>query len=676
MKHFNNMGIKQKFQLLLAISFFLIGLFLFFYFPLNQKAALTDSLQAKAKVISQMIAKSSSAGLVFDDASSVTTLFESFKSMHDVDFAMVLKKDGTKFSAFNEGKFGKYSSKVSELTNSKLDSFTDDYIEMVIYPIMSSNEKVGTVVIGLNKVEIDSSVSSSRITAFIMSFVIFLLGLGGMTLFFNKVIYKPIKSLTSIADILSTGNVDVKIESTTQDEIGQLERSFISIVDSIKDQSEVAEMISTGNLKASAKVKSDKDILSISMNKVVETLRRLIEEVSFLTKSAADGKLSARGDVSKYEGGYKEIIKGINDTLDSILAPIKEGVANLEKMASGDLTVRIDSDYNGDHQLIKNSINTVAESLNKTLREVNEAILATASAGNEISSSSEEMAAGAQEQNSQTAEVAGAVEQMTKTILETTRNSSMAADAAKKAGAIAKEGGSVVAETISGMDRIAKVVSKSAETVHALGKSSDQIGEIIQVIDDIADQTNLLALNAAIEAARAGEQGRGFAVVADEVRKLAERTTKATKEIASMIKQIQKDTTGAVSSMEEGTKEVEKGKELADKAGESLKQIISGAEQVVDIITQVAAASEQQSSTSEQISKSIEAISHVTHESSAGIQEIARSSEDLSRLTVNLQELIGKFKTGESEVSSIRSNQKHGSKSQFAVRSNGVIVKS
>jgi methyl-accepting chemotaxis protein len=272
---------------------------------------------------------------------------------------------------------------------------------------------------------------------------------------------------------------------------------------------------------------------------------------------------------------------------------------------------------------------------------------------------------------------------MTKTILETTKNSSTAAEAAKKAGSIAKEGGSVVAETISGMNRIALVVKKSAETVHTLGKSSDQIGEIVQVIDDIADQTNLLALNAAIEAARAGEQGRGFAVVADEVRKLAERTTKATKEIASMIKQIQKDTNGAVSSMEEGTKEVEKGKHLADKAGESLNQIIKGAEQVVDIITQVAAASEEQSSTSEQISKSIEAISNVTQESSAGIQEIARASEDLSRLTLNLQDLIGKFKTDEQTGQVVKNQDKHGSmgnhpvgKSQFAVKTNGKIIKS
>jgi methyl-accepting chemotaxis protein len=181
------------------------------------------------------------------------------------------------------------------------------------------------------------------------------------------------------------------------------------------------------------------------------------------------------------------------------------------------------------------------------------------------------------------------------------------------------------------------------------------------VIDDIADQTNLLALNAAIEAARAGEQGRGFAVVADEVRKLAERTTKATKEIATMIKQIQKDTYDAVDSMNEGTKQVEKGKLLAERAGSSLKEIIVGAELVVDIVTQVAAASEEQSSASEQISKNIEGISSVTQESASGIQQIAHASEDLNRLTLNLQELVAQFKVDE-----------NGSK--FAVRQNGKLI--
>ncbi len=398
-----------------------------------------------------------------------------------------------------------------------------------------------------------------------------------------------------------------------------------------------------------------------------------------LIEDSKDGLLNNRGEVTKFNGAFRKLVQGINDMLDAVILPVKEGADVLSVMAKGDLTIRVKGEYKGDHQLIKKSINTLGDSLGKLITEVNEAVGATASSSTEISSSTEEMAAGAEEQSQQSTEIAGAVEQMTKTILETTKNANLASDSAKDAGNVAKSGGKVVEETIEGMNKIAEVVRKSAATVQALGKSSDQIGEIVQVIDDIADQTNLLALNAAIEAARAGEQGRGFAVVADEVRKLAERTTKATKEIAAMIKQIQKDTGGAVNSMNEGTEEVEKGIELADKAGKSLKEIIEGSNKVVDIASQVAAASEEQSSAAEQISKNIESITSVTNQSAAGVQQVARAAEDLNRLTDNLQKLINRFKvSGNERTGYTESNfddfQNIPEKTQLSVRKNGKLV--
>ncbi|HOJ36940.1 MAG TPA: methyl-accepting chemotaxis protein [Ignavibacteriales bacterium] len=160
----------------------------------------------------------------------------------------------------------------------------------------------------------------------------------------------------------------------------------------------------------------------------------------------------------------------------------------------------------------------------------------------------------------------------------------------------------------------------------------------------MADQTNLLALNAAIEAARAGEQGRGFAVVADEVRKLAERTGKATKEIAEMIREIQIDTKEAVHAMDKGIKEVDAGKELVNKAGEELQKIIQETNVVADLITQVAAANEEQSATSDEITKNLETIDKVMAETSSGIHQIAMATEDLNRLTSTLRDLIRQFK--------------------------------
>ncbi|MDP3830992.1 MAG: methyl-accepting chemotaxis protein, partial [Ignavibacteriaceae bacterium] len=404
-----------------------------------------------------------------------------------------------------------------------------------------------------------------------------------------------------------------------------------------------AQEIAAGNMKK-VKIASDKDSLSIAFNQEIDTINEMLDEANLLIKANKEGNLSVRGNVSKFSGAWGDLITGVNSILDSVVAPLNESSKILSEMAAGNFTQQITGNYFGNYKLMKDNINMVIDSLSSTLVEVANSASAVATSSGDISSSSEEMAAGSSEQTQQTAEVAAAVEQMTATILENTKNASFAAHTAIEAGNKAKEGGKVVKETIAGMLRITEVVNKSADTVEVLGKSSDQIGEIVQVIDDIADQTNLLALNAAIEAARAGEQGRGFAVVADEVRKLAERTTKATKEIAQMIKKIQKDTTEAVGSMHEGKQEVEKGKALAMKADTVLTEIIVGAEKVSDIATQVAAASEEQSRTAEQISRNIEGISSVTQQSATGIQQIARAAEDLNQLTLSLQNSMNRFK--------------------------------
>ncbi|QQS36949.1 MAG: Cache 3/Cache 2 fusion domain-containing protein [Ignavibacteriales bacterium] len=502
-----------------------------------------------------------------------------------------------------------------------------------------------SVVSAYPKSDIDGKVNSTILTIVFIGIILTVLLSGLCYYIFKKIVLTRVQSLKEYSGKLSMGDVSFSVASNSNDELGELEKAFSDVVESINNQSLTAQKIAEGDLNLSITEKSDKDLLSKSMQKVLFTLTSLISELKRLSEAAVNGELNTRGNANNFSGAYKEIVNGMNNTIDSLLQPVNEGNAVLKLMAENDFTSRITGNYKGDHQQLKDSINKVCDSLNSTLSEVNNAVQATASASTQISSSTEEMAAGAQEQSAQAGEVASAVEQMTKTILETTKNASSASEASKNAGLIAKEGGSVVNQTIQGINRIAEVVKQSADTVQQLGKSSDQIGEIIQVIDDIADQTNLLALNAAIEAARAGEQGRGFAVVADEVRKLAERTTKATKEIALMIKQIQKDTSGAVESMNQGTLEVEKGKELANKAGDSLKQIITGAESVVDIVSQVAAASEEQSSAAEQISKNIESISAVTQESAQGVQQIARAAEDLNRLTNNLEELVARFKT-------------------------------
>ncbi len=326
------------------------------------------------------------------------------------------------------------------------------------------------------------------------------------------------------------------------------------------------------------------------------------------------------------------------------LAPLQELARQAGMIAGGDLTVDIVQKSKDEVGQLALAFKVMVENLRKALGKTIEASDAVASASSEISSTTEEMAAGMEEQSNQSGEISNAVEEMTKTIVENSKNAVHTAETANQAKVVAEQGGRVVEETVAEMNRIASVVNQSAETVKALGKSSDQIGEIIGVIDDIADQTNLLALNAAIEAARAGEQGRGFAVVADEVRKLAERTTKATKEIASMIKTIQSDTMGAVTSMNEGTKQVNEGIRLAEKAGLSLKEIVDVSQKVTDKIAQIASASEQQASTSEMITGNFKTITQCTRETADSVARVAETASNLSRLSEQLLAITRLFK--------------------------------
>lgn len=290
------------------------------------------------------------------------------------------------------------------------------------------------------------------------------------------------------------------------------------------------------------------------------------------------------------------------------------------------------------------ALNRMKANLSKALASISSSSYHLASASEELSAAAAQQASGADTQKSQASQVATAMQEMSATVSEISRHSAEAAEMARQAAEIARRGGTVVDQALDRMAEISKSVGDTATKVEQLGTSSNQIGKIIGVIDDIADQTNLLALNAAIEAARAGEQGRGFAVVADEVRKLAERTVKATKEIAAMIESIQQETRSAVGAMETGRKQVEAGVESTTSAGQSLKEIIQSADRVGEMVVQIATAAGEQSRATEEVNTSIEQIARITSESAEGSEQSAKACHELSTLALNLQNIVSQFR--------------------------------
>jgi len=329
-----------------------------------------------------------------------------------------------------------------------------------------------------------------------------------------------------------------------------------------------------------------------------------------------------------------------------VLTPLRSLTIISKDIAQGqgDLTKRVPVLSHDEIGELGRYFNLFIEKIQRSMGMVAEATSRIVSSATELSTTSEELSHSSQGQNSRMVQSTSAVEEMTMTASEVARNSTEAARLARETSDTARTGHESMEQTVTGMQQVSEAVGESSNIILTLGKSSDQIGEIVRVIEDIADQTNLLALNAAIEAARAGEQGRGFAVVADEVRKLAERTTKATKEIGDMIRQIQQDTKIAVASMEDGTQRVIGGVELANKTGKALEQIQTMVNQTTQMIQQIADAAEEQSSATRQIACDLEAVAQSSKEATGGVSESAKASHDLSVLATELQSLIGTFR--------------------------------
>ena len=387
-------------------------------------------------------------------------------------------------------------------------------------------------------------------------------------------------------------------------------------------------------------------------NKVAKPVTDLVD----YSHKFAHGEYSARPHIDS-DDDFGLIAENFTRSADRIARAVSnhEAQENLQKsvtefltvvsqIARGDLTLRgrVTNDALGN---VVDSVNYMLDNFMKVLERVRKAAIDVSSSANEILLSSEDMASGAVQQDQEITNTSSAVEELTVSMKQVSNNAEASAEAARRALDAAEQGNRAVRDTLDGMQRIRSSVQATAKKIKSLGDRSLEISEIINVINDITEQTNLLALNAAIEAARAGEAGRGFAVVADEVRKLAEHSRTATKDIAALIKAIQAETNEAVVVMEEGTKEVEVGARLADQAGKALDAISSVVRQSAELVQEISLASKQQVRGTEGVANAMQIISNITRQTSQGARQTARTVENMVKLSEQLNEALSQFRT-------------------------------
>ncbi|MES3032567.1 MAG: methyl-accepting chemotaxis protein [Gemmatimonadota bacterium] len=431
-----------------------------------------------------------------------------------------------------------------------------------------------------------------------------------------------VSALSSAATEIARGRIGQQIDVNSNDEIGALGTAFRGLVEYIGGIAQAADRLASGDLSSTVQVRSEHDVLSRSVNGATETLRAIVGEANTVIEAARNGDLAKRGDASRFQGAYFELINGTNQMLDAVVEPIAEAKSVLQRVADRDLSARVTGTYHGEHAAIKESLNTALENIAQVFASLTTAIEQVNSAASEIGDGSQELASGASDQ-------AGAIDQVSNRIRVVDERTKANASNAREARAAMER---ATTSTEQGVERMVAL----AEAVTEIKRSADATAKIVKTIDEIAFQTNLLALNAAVEAARAGDAGKGFAVVADEVRSLAIRASEASRNTATLI--------------EESVAKAETGVSLNESVKRRLEEIRAGVQGAAAIMNDIAQGAVEQERELAEVTSAMTRIGDLTQRTAANAEESASAAAELSAQAREMHELAEQFDVGNGDA--------------------------